>query len=82
MSKRTRAARIPDNAIPVSLFGLAACDLADELGCEVSTVAVNREGFRLISTAEARAFIARKPDTLDAAAWASVIWIVTGYRFL
>jgi hypothetical protein len=63
-------------AIPISLKGIAACDFADDLGLQVSTVAANREGFRLISTAEARAFIAERPGS---SAWASVIWIVTGY---
>jgi hypothetical protein len=74
--KRRAPNKIPDMASPVSLFGLAACDLADALGCDVATVSVRREGFRTISTAEARAFIAKKPES---AAWASVIWLIVAY---
>lgn len=56
MSKTPRARKMPFTAIPVSLFGEAACARADELGVNVDTYSLR--GSRELSTADARAFMA------------------------
>lgn len=71
MSKTRRPRPMPISALPVSLFGLAACDFADSIGANVETFALR--GGRAISTAEARAFLA------GAAGRESAVWIVVAH---
>lgn len=76
--RTTRRPRLmPFSAIPETLTGEAACTFADAHGFEVETHSL--KGGRAISTADARAFLAKgKADGLD---FSSAIWIILSHRF-
>lgn len=75
-AKSSKPRPIPFDAVPVTLFGEAACALADELGLPVSTYALRGE--RLLSTADARAYLAK--GRADGRDFSSGVWLVTAYR--
>ena len=76
-TRRTlRAPAIPIGAVPVTLWGEAACAFADELGLPVSTYAL--KGSREMSTADARAYLAKGRE--QGSNWSTGIWIVTAYN--
>lgn len=67
-----KASKVPEMATPVSIHGEAACALADAIGCDVETYAVRPGGSRPISTADARAFLAKNPTSEG---WSKAIWL-------
>lgn len=71
MSKTPRARKMPFTAIPVSLWGEAACVRADAIGVNVETHALR--GSREMTTAEARAFMAEGNNR------GSVIWLTLAH---
>jgi hypothetical protein len=71
-----KRAEIPIGAVPVTLWGEAACAFADELGLPVSTYAL--KGSREMSTAEARAYLAKGRE--QGSNWSTGIWLVTAYN--
>lgn len=76
MAKRTAPRKMPLTAIPETLFGEAACAFADAHGFDVATYSL--KGERFMSTADARAFMAKgRADGLD---YSSAIWIVLSHR--
>lgn len=74
--KRSCTVQVPFAAVPVTLFGEAACALADDLGIPVSTYALRGE--RAMSTADARAYLAK--GTAQGMRFDSGVWLVTAYR--
>lgn len=71
MSKTRRP--MPFAAMPVSLFGEAACAMADALGATVETYSL--KGGRPMSTADARAFLAAGTGR------DSAVWLVMAHTF-